>query len=120
MKKLYLLLGSLCAALIVFLIVKAQQPDTDEIARYQAILCFVIRQPDAPHNVQQLREKMRQVQQGSIPDYAFKQPHFRETLANQWIEAYFSLSTAQQVQARRSYEQCTAVFNKHPQSKNAT
>ncbi|MHA3083190.1 hypothetical protein ACX1NX_08470 [Acinetobacter sp. ANC 5383] len=53
------------------------------------ILCFVIRQPYAPHNVQQLREKMRQVQQGSIPDYAFKQPHFRETLANQWIEAYF-------------------------------
>ncbi|MHA3080643.1 hypothetical protein [Acinetobacter sp. ANC 5502] len=89
MKNFYLILGSLCAAFIVFLIVKAQQPDTDEIARYQAILCFVIRQPDAPHNVQQLREKMRQVQQGSIPDYAFKQPHFHETLANQWIEAYF-------------------------------
>lgn len=120
MKKFYIVTGGLCAALLVFLLIQAQQPDADEIARYQAILCFVIRQPQAPHDLQQLRAKMRQIQQGSIPDYAFKQPHFRETLANQWIEAYFSLSTAQQVQARRSYEQCTAVFNKHPQSKNAT
>lgn len=53
---------------------------------------------------------MRQIQQGSIPDYAFQQPEFRNTLANQWIEAYFALSKTQQTQARRSYPECVAAF----------
>ncbi|MCG2573511.1 hypothetical protein LVY74_08055 [Acinetobacter sp. ME22] len=110
MKKFYIVIGGLCAALLVFLLIQAQQPDADEIARYQAILCFVIRQPQAPHDLQQLRAKMRQIQQGSIPDYAFQQPEFRSTLANQWIEAYFALSKTQQTQARRSYPECVAAF----------
>lgn len=114
MKTSYLLLGSICVAFMVFFIIKVQQPDADEIARYQAILCFVIRQPHAPHDAEQLRAQIRQVQQGSIPDYAFKQPDFRVRLADQWIDAYLGLSSAQQVRAQQSYEQCTAVFNQHP------
>ncbi|WP_111896169.1 hypothetical protein [Acinetobacter sp. MB5] len=113
MKKFYVLLGSLCAAFLVFIVVKSQQPDADEIARYQAILCFVLRQPHPPHDSAQLQANMHQIQQGSIPDYAFKQPEFREALANQWIQAYLSLSEAAQIQAQQSYEQCTVALADH-------
>lgn len=110
MKKLYLLLGSLCAALIIFIVVQLQQPNAEEIERYQAILCFVLRQPHPPQTAPQLQSMMHLVQEGSISDYAFNHPDFREELAQQWIETYLALPKAQQMQTHLSYEQCIAVM----------
>ncbi|MEB3754917.1 hypothetical protein [Acinetobacter sp. MD2(2019)] len=110
MKNLSILLGIGGLCLVLFAIFKIQQPSQNEIERYQAILCFIIRQPDATDDHAHLMQDMEKYQQGSISDYAVQHPDFRPKLADSWVKRYLSLNNQQKQRAKENYLPCVEVL----------
>ncbi|MEB3768312.1 hypothetical protein [Acinetobacter sp. MD2] len=105
-----ILLGICGLCLVIFAIVKIQQPSKDEVERYQAILCFIIRQPDAKPETAYLMQQMEKYQQGSISDYAVQHPDFRPELAQDWVKRYLALNPQQKQRAQENYPPCVEVL----------
>lgn len=112
MKKLSIFLGLCALVLVIFTHIKIQQPSQNEIEHYQALLCFIVRQPNPPQDDAHFMQEMEKYQQGSISDYAVQHPDFRKELAKEWIDRYNSLSPEQKQHARQDYKPCIDALKK--------
>ncbi|MFT4020679.1 MAG: hypothetical protein QM666_04085 [Acinetobacter sp.] len=113
MKKRYLLILIPMVIVAAWWMIHVNTPSAEDRAHYQAILCWVIRQPNVNANETTLLERMQKAQQDSISGYAYQHPAFQKNLADEWISSYLAMSPQLQQQAQQSYTDCVSAFQQH-------